>query len=135
MTNKLTTSLMSIVNRKAGLKMHIKKIPILLALCMGFSGLSLSGCSSISSKMSTADNEEGQAVASSPGAIAFKSYTAERDFDVLATPTDNGKFVLKIANGERFKAKTMRTNDNWTWLRFESGKEGYTYSYPMIENP
>lgn len=112
-----------------------KKLSILLVFCLGVGSFSLSGCSSVSSKMSTADIEKSETPSASTEAIAFKSYTAERDFDVLATPTDNGKFVLRIANGERFKAKTKRTNDNWTWLRFASGKEGYTYSYPMIENP
>jgi uncharacterized protein YceK len=60
--------------------------------------------------------------------------TADRDFDVLATPNDGGKFVLKIKNGTPFTAAIRRTEDNWTYLKFDDGREGYTWSYPFIKS-
>jgi hypothetical protein len=64
----------------------------------------------------------------------MKSYTADRDFDVLATPNDGGKFVINVENGTRFYAVIRRDQDNWTYIRFDNGNEGYTWSYPFNEN-
>lgn len=65
---------------------------------------------------------------------SMKSYTADRDFDVLATPNDSGKFVMNVENGTRFYAAIRRDQDNWTYIRFDSGIEGYTWSYPFNED-
>ena len=136
-----------------------KRLELLLLVPVLITGLALTGCATVTKEGSSAVLEENSRVPESTSvnqdrggdiesassnedvvkseslsSTQVQQLTADRDFDVLATPNDGGKFVLRIKNGTRFAAAIRRTKDNWTYLKFDDGTEGYTWSYPFIKN-